>query len=400
MDTGEIGGTPDDGLATRIDRVERSAIRTMFDLAADRDSGDLVHLEIGEPDFDTPSHIVEAAHRAATEGKTHYTANAGILELRRAIAETMAEENDVTVDPESELVVTTGAMEALHLSMLAVADAGTEVVIPTPSWPNYFTQAKLADADPVEVPLPSDQGFELEPDRVIEAVDDSTAAVVLASPSNPTGRAHDLDAMERVVAAADDHGAYVIVDSVYEGLQYDGSNRGLAAVTDHPERVLTVNSFSKKYAMTGWRLGWLAGPSTVIDGVTKIRESTTACPATPTQYAGMAALNGPQDEIEAMKRAFEYRRGYVVDRIEAIPGVSAPKPEGAFYAFVDVSEIAGDETSFEVAKRLLREYDLVTAPGEGFGRAGAGHLRLSFANSEENLERGLDRLESFARDRI
>lgn len=399
MSPGELDKSGATRLATRASHVKRSAIREMFDLAASHDSDDLVHLEIGEPDFDTPAHVVEAANRAASQGKTHYTANAGIIELRTEIAAKMAAENDVTVDPESEVVVSTGAMEALHLSLLATVDPESEVVIPTPSWPNYFTQAKLAGGNPVEVPLPAERGFSLEPEPVIDAITDDTDAIILSSPSNPTGRAHDLAVMDEVVGAAASHGAYVVVDSVYEGLQYDGSNRGLAADTDYPDHVLTVNSFSKKYAMTGWRLGWLAGPSDVMDVVTKFRESTTACSATPTQYAGIAALTGPQDEVERMKDAFERRRDYVVDRLAEIPGVSAPTPEGAFYVFLDISEIAGDESSFDVARRLLDEYELVTAPGQGFGNAGGGHLRLSFANSRENLERGLDRLEAFAQTR-
>ena len=382
-------------LTERVQGIERSSIRVMFDMAEARRGEDLVRLEVGEPDFDTPSHVVEAANRAAMRGDTHYTSNAGLPELRRAIAEKMARENDVHVDPDTQVTVTTGGMEALHLAILTVANPGEEVLLPTPTWPNYVQQARLADATPVEVPLSAADGFDLDPGRVVDAMTDDTAVVILTSPSNPTGRVYDRDAMHAVVDAAAEHDAYVISDEVYRSLTYEGDERGLAADTDHPDRVLTVNSFSKQYAMTGWRVGWLAGPADVVDGVTKIRESTTACTSSVAQHAAIAALTGPQDPIREMRDAFRKRRDYVAARIEEMPVVSAPPSEGAFYAFLDVREFEG--SSLDVATRLLEEYGVVTAPGDGFGEAGAGYLRLSFANSLERLELGLDRIEAMVR---
>ncbi|NHX35309.1 MULTISPECIES: pyridoxal phosphate-dependent aminotransferase [Halolamina] len=377
----------------RVRACERSKIRVMFDLAeaADRD---LVRLEVGEPDFDTPEHIVEAAADAARAGETHYTSNAGLPELRAAISETLDRDYDVSYDPE-QFVVTNGGMEALHLATLSTVGPGDELLLPSPSWPNYWAQARLADAVPVEIPMPESTGYALDADRVIERMSEDTGAVVLCSPANPTGQLYDPDEIRAVVDAAAEHDAYVLADEVYLGLTYDRDPTGIAALTGHPDHVLTIGSCSKTYAMTGWRVGWLGGPQEVIDEVTKIHESTTACAGSVAQHAAIAALTGPQDPVEEMYDAFAERRDYVAERIDAMDGVSAPTPDGAFYAFLDV-DLPG--SSLDVAKRLLRERDVVLAPGDGFGEAGEGKLRLSFANSLEQLEKGLDGIEAAVRE--
>jgi len=377
----------------RVRACERSRIRVMFDLAeaADRD---LVRLEVGEPDFDTPEHIVEAAVDAARGGETHYTSNAGLPELRAAISDTLDREFDVQYDPE-QFVVTNGGMEALHLAVLSVVEPGEELLIPSPAWPNYWTQARLADGVPVELPMDEADGYALDADRVIDAMSDDTAAVMLCSPSNPTGQVYDPEPMRDIVAAAAEHDAYVLADEVYLGLTYDGDPTGLAALTDHPDHLLTIGSCSKAYAMTGWRVGWLGGPTAMIDEVIKIHESTTACAGSVAQHAAIAAMRGPQEPIEEMYDAFAQRREYVAERVDAMDGVSAPTPDGAFYAFLDV-DLPG--SSLDIAKRLLRERDVVLAPGDGFGDAGKGKLRLSFANSLEQLEKGLDGIEAAVRE--
>jgi aspartate aminotransferase len=359
----------------------------MYDLA-ERTDGDIVRLEVGEPDFDTPEHVIDAAAAAARDGATHYTSNAGLPACRRAISDAMASDYGVDHDS-SEVVVTVGGMEALHLATLAVVGPGEELLYPGPAWPNYTTQAFLADGKPIEVPMSAESGFDLDADRLIERMGPETAAVVLTTPSNPTGRVFDADAIRAVVEAAADRGVYIIADEVYAGLTYDGDPRGIAALTDHPSHVLTVGSCSKTYAMTGWRLGWLAGDSAIIDEAVKVRESTTACASSIAQHAAIAALTGPQEPFEEMYEAFRRRRDYVVDRIEAIDGLSAPRPEGAFYAFLDPA-VEGDSLPF--AKFLLEEHGVVLAPGSGFGRAGEGRLRLSFANSIDRLETGFDRI--------
>lgn len=380
------------GIAQRATDIERSKIRYMFDRAQQTD-GDLIHLEIGEPDFDTAEHIVEAAHSAALEGATHYTSNAGLPELRAAIAD-RSRGRGLAVDPESEVLVTTGAMEALHLALLTVVDPGEEVVIPTPAWPNYRAQTRLADAEAVSVPLPGDKGFALDPERIADATTDNTALIILTSPSNPTGRVYSETAIREVVEIAADHDAYVLADEVYSGIEYGGKTPSMASICDSPEQVLTVDSVSKTYAMTGWRVGWLLGPPAVIDQAEKLHESTTACAPAPSQHAAIAALRGPQTPAEEMLAAYTERRDLLVDRIEAVPGVTCHEPEGAFYAFVDASSLG--DSSLEIAERLLDEHGVVVAPGSGFGEAGNGYLRLSFANSLQNIERGLDALKAFA----
>jgi aspartate aminotransferase len=373
----------------------------MFDLAAEAEAAgaaDLVHLEIGEPDFGTPAHVVDAACEAVRDGATGYTSNAGIQPLREAVAARLDDRLGVDVAPDGEVLVTTGAMEALYLALASVVDPGEEVVVPSPAWPNYHTQAKLVDADPVEVALSPEEGFALAPDRVVDAIGEQTGAVVLTTPSNPTGRVYDREAVRAVVAAAAEHDAFVVADEVYSDLTYGDYPTGIAGYAEHPERVLTVESCSKSYAMTGWRVGWLAGAPDVIDAATKLRESTTACTSNVGQHAALAALTGPQDHLHEMAAAFEARRDYVVDRVAAMPHANCPTPEGAFYAFLDVSDLPG--SSLEVAERLLSEYGVVVAPGEGFGDAGRGHLRVSFATDRERLAAGLDRIEAMLADEL
>lgn len=385
-------------ISARVDSIEKQKIRVMFDLAAAYDGDDLVHLELGEPDFDTPEHILEAASDAADSGATHYTPNAGTLELREALAETIESESGRTIDPTTQVAITTGGVEALHLAIHAVSDPGDEVIVPTPTWPNPISQSKLASAVPVEVPMPAEDGFALDPDRVIERIGPQTAAVVLISPSNPTGRVFEPEAISRVIDAAAAHGAYVLADETYRELTYGDTPERIADIIDHPEWVLSVGSFSKTYAMTGWRVGWVSGPEDVLGEITKIHESTTSCVNTPAQHAAVAALRGPQEPIEAMKREFESRREYVVDRLAEIPHLSAVHPEGGFYAFVDVSALDG--SSMEIAKRLLYDYEVVTAPGVAFGDGAEGYLRLSFANDLDRLSTGLDRIESMVEDEL
>ncbi|MCO8254283.1 pyridoxal phosphate-dependent aminotransferase [Haladaptatus sp. AB618] len=380
-------------ISARADTFERSGIRVMFELA-EQQGGDLVRLEVGEPDFDTPEHVIDAAADAAREGKTHYTSGAGIPELRAAIAERMESETGVSFASE-EVTVTNGGMEALALAILAIADPGDEVILPTPAWPNYENQVVLADAEPVKVPLPAEDGFDLDAERIIDHMNDDTAAVILTTPSNPTGRVYGEDAVKAVVDAAAEHDAYVIADEVYARLTYDDEYRRISSFTDY-DGLLTVDSCSKTYAMTGWRMGWLVGPESVVEAATQVGESTTACPSSVGQQAALAAITGTQEPVREMYAAFRERRDYLTERVAEIPHISCPRPEGAFYAFLDVSELDG--SSFDIAERLLSDYGVVTAPGGAFSAAGEGYLRLSFANSLDRIELGLDRIEALVRD--
>lgn len=362
----------------------------MYDLANESDE-ELVHLEIGEPDFDTADHIIESAFEAAKAGATHYTANAGLLELRKLIAERTSAPN-YRPDPKTQVTVTSGAMEALYLSLLSVVDPGDEVIIPTPAWPNYRNQTLMVGGNPVEVPLSASEGFSLDVPAVIEAMTDDTAAVILTTPSNPTGQVYDEEPVRQIIEAAAENNTYVIADEVYEGLVYGQQPTGVAGYTDRSEYVLSLSSCSKMYAMTGWRVGWLVGPEDVINVATKLHENTSACASSVSQHAAIAALSGPQTEAQRMKECFKKRRDYVVDRIEATPNIDAPTPDGAIYAFLDVSAVEG--SSVDIARRLLTEYNVVTAPGQGFGSGGEDHLRISFANSLDRIEYGFDQIET------
>jgi aspartate aminotransferase len=252
-------------------------------------------------------------------------------------------------------------------------------------------QIQLTEATPVEVPM-DEAEFGLDVERVVDAVGPETACVVLNSPSNPTSQVYTPDAVAEVVDAAAEHDAYVLLDEVYASLDYAGDGRSLAADLD-ADNVVVVNAFSKQYAMTGWRLGWLSGPESVVNAAKKLHPATTTCASSVSQQAGIAALTGPQEPFEEMATAFEERRDYVVDRVAEIPEISCPTPEGGFYAFVNVEALDG--TSHDVAERLLEEQGVVTVPGAGFGAGGEGHLRVSFATSLERLEVGFDRIEAF-----
>lgn len=368
-------------------------MRAMADLAEGQDH-DVVNLAFGDPDFDTPAHVVDAAMDAARAGNTHYTSNFGIEPLRVAIADEYADAG-VSVDPGREIAVTTGAIQGLSFAIMALADPGDEVVVPTPAWPSYFTQVGVATASLTRVPLERDDDFALDGARVADAIGDETAAVVLSTPSNPTGQVYDRDAIATVVEAAAAHDTWVIADEVYWRLVYDDTFESIAAQTDY-DRVVVANSASKTYAMTGWRVGWLVGPEAFVDSMAQLHQAFSTCASSVSQHALLAALEGPQEPIREMQAAYADRREYVLDRIESIPGIEAPTPRGGFYVFPDVRELG--ESSLEVASRLVEEAGVVTAPGVGFGAAGEGHLRISFASGMDELATAFDRIEAFARD--
>jgi aspartate aminotransferase len=385
-------------LADRVGNFEGSQIRVMFDLAEEHAGEDLVRLEIGEPDFDTPKHVVEAAHEAAKSGNTHYSSTRGIPELRSEIAVLSEMAHGVHVDPDTEILVTTGGIEALYLALLTTVDPGDEVIIPSPAWPNYEMQTRLINATPVTVPLPAEHGFELAPDRLIQQITEDTAAVVLTTPCNPTGRVYDPNSIREVVEAANRNNAYIVADVIYERLAFEGERRVVSSIVEDSSNVIEVNSFSKGYAMTGWRIGWLTGSEAIIDAAQQLRQCTSLCPNTISQHGAIEALRGEQEPFDEMKRIYQKRRDFVVDRIESIPHVSCSKPEGTFYVMVDMTAL--EQTSMDITKRLLTEYGTVTTPGSAFGEVAEGYIRLSFANNIERVEEGLDRIETMVLDEL
>ncbi|MDS0477304.1 aminotransferase class I/II-fold pyridoxal phosphate-dependent enzyme [Natrinema sp. 1APR25-10V2] len=346
-------------------------------------------MEIGEPDFDTPDHIIDAALEATQNGATHYTSSTGISELRNAIADDL----DYEYDPDSEIIVTAGAVEALALACITVVDPSDEVIVPTPAWPNYQIQGIMTDADVVNVPLCEEEGFALDTELLIDQMSDETAAILLTSPSNPTGQILDPSATAEIVEAAAEHDAYVIADEVYKDIVYDQQFQSIASNTAHPEHVITVGSCSKTYSMTGWRVGWFAADERVADAALEFHESIVTCAPAPSQQAAVEALTGDQEPIQSMLSAFDDRREYVVNRVEDLPGISCPEPDGAFYAFLDCSELGVESTT--IARELLEEHGVVVVPGVGFGDTLDEYIRISFANSLDRLELGFDRIEEY-----
>jgi aspartate aminotransferase len=383
-------------LADRATGAQGSEIRVIFERARQHD-GDLVRLEIGEPDFDTPEHVIEEAAAAASDGATHYTSTYGIEQLREGIAQRMTKKNDIDTGPE-EVLVTAGAIEAITVGLLSVAGPGDEVIVLTPGFANYTAQVELTGAECVQVELPAETGFDLDPELVEPHLNDDTAAVVVCRPNNPTGRVYAEEDIRELAAKAAKHDAYILADEVYEALTYEGTRRSVAAIADDPELVLSTNSFSKSYAMTGWRVGWLAGPQEVIDAGQVIRQATTLCPSSVSQAAGVAALEGPQEPFEKMAEAYQERREYIIDRVNDWPEVDCVQPEGAFYAFLDFRSF--EEPAMDIALRLLEEYDVSTTPGTAFGAGGEGFIRLSYARDIDRLAKGLDRIEQAIHDEI
>ncbi|WP_079977513.1 pyridoxal phosphate-dependent aminotransferase [Halococcus sediminicola] len=383
-------------LSDNAANLPESGIRKMFNLAEEQDD-DLVRLELGEPDFDTPEHIVDAAYEAAQNGATRYTHSAGMPKLRKAVAE-MTQESGRKTDSASEVLITTGAIEAIYFALLTTTNPGEEVIVPTPAWSSYYTQAKALGINLTEVPMPEDEGFDISPDRLSNAITDETSCVIINTPCNPTGQVYGEEDLKEVVEIANENGSYVIFDIVYENLSYTDKSPNISAIADDANNVLLAHSFSKTYAMTGWRVGWLIGPEPIIDAGAKLHQATTSCVSSVSQHAALAALNGPQTPSTEMYQAFQSRRDYFVKRVDSIPEITCANPQGTFYAFPNVSALEG--SSFEIAKRLLLEYGVVTVPGTSFGAAGSGYLRLSFANSMEQLELALDRLEEMVYDEL
>jgi len=348
-------------------------------------------LAVGEPDFPTPPHIVEAGQRALRDGFTRYSPNAGYLHLREAIAEKLARRNGIRADPEREVFVTVGGMEALMLTLLTGIDPGDEVIITDPSYTNYAGQITLAGGVPVYVPTDPDRGYLPEPAAIEAAITARTRALLINSPSNPTGAMYPPDLVGAIADLACRHDLLLISDEVYEALTYgDVPHVSPAALDGLRERTVSIYSFSKTYAMTGWRVGYLAGPAPMLKAMATLQEQVASCVNASAQQAALAAITGSQECVERMLAAYDRRRRFVVDRLNAIPGVRCPMPDGAFYVFPDVRALAMDTVA--LADRLLSDHKVVVSPGEAFGPRSGGFLRLSYASSDQMLAEGLTRL--------
>jgi aspartate/methionine/tyrosine aminotransferase len=360
--------------------------------ALERAGRDVVHLEIGEPDFPTPPHIVEAGCAAMRAGETHYGPSAGLPELREAAAAELARTRGVPIDPE-RVLVGTGAKPFLFFTILATCGPGDEVVHPDPGFPIYESAIRWAGATPVPLPLHEASDFAFDVDELGARLGPRTKLVILNSPQNPTGGVVGAGALRAAADLILRTPAWVLSDEVYSRLLHDGEFASIAGVPGMLERTVVLDALSKTYAMTGWRCGYAAVPEALVEPLTRFFVNSTSCVPPFVQLAGVAALQGPQDAVTAMVDELRARRDVVVAGLNGLPGVACRTPRGAFYAFPNVSAVPLDADT--LATRLLDEAGVAVLAGSAFGAAGAGHLRLSYAASREDLGRAVDRMGSF-----
>jgi aspartate aminotransferase len=365
---------------------------------------DVVDFGSGEPDFDTPEHIKQAAVKALHEGFTKYTAPAGIDELKDAIVEKLQRDNSLLYTRE-QIVVSCGAKQTLHNLAQVLFDPGDEVILPSPYWTTYETIIHMAEAVPVIIPTTEHEGFRVSLAMLERCVTPRTKAIMLNSPSNPTGSTYSRDELAAIATLAMARRIYIIADDIYEKIIFDGRRHTsiIQLMPETPELGILVNGFSKTYAMTGWRLGYAAGPQEIIAAMGNYQSQTTSNPTSFVQKAGIEALRGPQAAVALMVQEFEQRRNYVVERLNAMEGLSCFRPTGAFYAFPNVSGTYGKRSpsgqitnSASFAEHLLQTAGVAVVPGEAFGDDRC--IRLSFATSMAQLHAGLDRMEQFAKD--
>lgn len=385
------------------DRMGRLGTESAFSVLAkaralEKQGREIIHLEIGEPDFDTPGHIVEAGCRALRNGHTHYTPTAGIPELREAIAADVSESRGIEVSPE-QVVVTPGGKPIMFFTILALIGAGDEVLLPNPAFPIYESMVNFAGGKPVSVPLRQENEFRFDLDELRAGLSDRTKLVILNSPANPTGGVltpEDLAGLADILHERPD--IFVLSDEIYSRLLYEAP---FASIASQPgmgpdERTIILDGFSKTYAMTGWRLGYGVMPEQLAEQVAKLQVNSNSCTSAATQYAGLEALNGPQDNVKEMLEEFRTRRDLIVSGLNELPGFECTEPQGAFYAFPRVTETGKNAAA--LADLLMDKAGVACLSGTGFGSYGEDHLRFSYANSRENISRALERIDQTLRE--
>lgn len=370
--------------------LTQGAIRAMFDRAATMSN--VISLGIGEPDMPTPKLVCEAAKAALDKGLTHYTPNAGTLPFRKAIAE-KSYIKDLHYDPATEIIVTNGGMGALSLLFLVLLNKGDEILIQDPQWLNYVAQVDYCGGTAVRVPTDLAHNFEMQPDEIEKCITPKTKALMINTPNNPTGSVMSAETMRKIAELAVKHDLLVISDDVYNTLLYDGMQApSIASFPGMQERTVIVNSFSKSYAMTGWRIGFVAAPAAIVDRMTKCQENFNACANAPGQYAGTIALDHPE-LCEELRDVFARRREILLKGLAEIDGIGCNDPKGAFYAFADISSFG--LSSVEFCNRLLDEGKVVCIPGSAFGQCGEGFIRIAYTCSDEDLREAVARIKAF-----
>ncbi|MDB5077064.1 MAG: aminotransferase class [Chloroflexi bacterium] len=375
-------------------RMTRLGTETAFEVLAkaqalEAQGRSVIHLEIGEPDFATPTAIVEAGVQALRNGYTHYTPSPGIMPLRRAIADEMRRSRGLDVAPE-QVVVTPGAKPILFFVMLALVDEGDEVLCPDPGFPIYESMIRYAGGTVVPVALPESLGFRLDIDGLRKAITSRTKMIIINSPANPTGGVLTPDDLRQIADLAIRHDLLVFSDEIYSQMLYDDTHSSIAVLPGMAERTIVLDGFSKTYAMTGWRLGYGVFPSALVPHINKLMVNSNSCTAAATQMAGIEALTGDQQPVREMLEEFRRRRDVIVNGLNALPGVTCRMPAGAFYAYPNIQGTG--MRSGDLANMLLNEAGVATLAGTSFGPAGEGYLRLSYANSIANIQEALARI--------
>lgn len=380
-------------LASRMSRI---GTETAFDVlvrarALEAEGRDIVHLEVGEPDFDTPANIVEAGVEALHNGYTHYGPAPGLPELRDAIANYL-NANRGTHYGRDNIVVTPGGKPVMFFTMLALLEAGDEAIYPNPGFPIYESMINFTGAKAVPAPILEEHGFAFDVDNLEKLVTPRTKLLILNSPANPTGGVLSGTEIARIAEMAVKHDFWVLADEIYAEILYEGEHVSIASMPGMADRTIILDGFSKTFAMTGWRLGYGAMPVPFAREMTTLMVNSNSCTNMATQIAGVEALTGPQDDVRAMLAAFRQRRELIVDGLNAIPGVTCLKPRGAFYVFPNISQVGMPSKDF--ADMLLQDHGVAALSGTAFGSYGEGYLRLSYANSEENIRKALERVEA------
>ncbi|WP_283607896.1 pyridoxal phosphate-dependent aminotransferase [Faecalispora anaeroviscerum] len=379
-------------IAARMDMLAPSGIRKVNEkaLAMERAGEKVIHFEIGRPDFDTPEYIKKACEKSLESGDVFYTSNFGSMELRTAIAEKLKKQNNIDYKP-TEILVTVGLSEAVFDVLCSILDEGDEILVPDPVWINYMNVPRLLGAVPVTFGLKEETGFQIDLEEVRLKVSKKTKALVLISPNNPTGGVLSEETLRGLAEIAIENDLMVIADEVYERLVFDGARHiSIASLPGMKERTFTMNGLSKAYSMTGWRLGYVAAPEEYIAVLNKIHQHNTTCAPSFVQAASIVALRDETDEVEKMVEEYCRRRDYAVRAINEIPGLSCQNPKGAFYIFINAKELG--ISSAQLADYLLDHAKIAMVPGDVFGPGGEGYLRMSFANSYENIIEGCGRL--------
>lgn len=382
------------GIAARMNRMAPSGIRKVNEkaLAMERAGEKVLHFEIGRPDFDTPEYIKRAAEQALAEGKVHYTSNFGLMELRQAIADKLKRENNIDYKA-SEVLVTVGLSEAVFAVLAAILEEGDEILVPDPGWLNYVNVPNLLGAKAVPYGLREETGYQIDLDEIRSKITGRTRAIVIITPSNPTGGVLAEDVLKELADIAIQNNLMVISDEIYERLIYDGAKHlSIASLPGMKERTFTMNGMSKAYAMDGWRLGYVAAPEEYILAMNKFHQHNTTCAPNFVQVAAIAALTQEGDEVKEMVKEYQRRRDYAVKAINAIPGLHCQCPKGAFYIFINCKSL--NMSSADLAAWLLENAKIALVPGDVFGPGGEGYLRMSFANSYENVVEGCRQLEA------